>query len=626
MQRVAALYLPQWPIERLRRAERRAQPEPGLPADLTPLRTAAAKEQENACSVPRGGGWRPGARWAREEQARQIAALPAHQRPSMRQLGRCDEAAGNPFRPMQSDEVGKQIPAGKPDRPVRVPQPAPPPSGEGALVTAVREGNRMVVAAACEKARALGIAPGMAVAQARAQTPGLDIRPGDPQGDGEALRRLALALARRWCPVVMRDGADGLLLDITGTAHLFGGEKAMARRILRHLARRGYAARIAIADTAGAAHALARYTQGGACPPGRQRQALAPLPAAALRIDAASVELLKRLGIETIGQLAAMPRAPLAKRFGLALPRRLDQALGDAPEPLDPLVPAEAIIVQRRFIEPIATAEGIAHWLGVMVPELAGMLTAEGMGALSLELVAERIDGVPQYLRIGLARPSRDPFHLLRLLARRIEAIEPGFGIDALVLRARRAVPLGPEPVAERLDSETAPDLAPLVDLLATRIGTRRLWRTRPVESDVPERSVAHAGVLDAPERAHVQARLDDVRQLDRRAALDPWTGEWPRPARLLARPEAIDHVMAEMPDHAPRRFTWRGRSHRIVRADGPERILGEWWKREAERHSVRDYYRVEDDSGRRFWLFRRGDGMRIETGDLSWYIHGCFG
>ncbi|RYD95126.1 MAG: DNA polymerase Y family protein, partial [Sphingomonadales bacterium] len=168
MQRVAALFLPNWPIDRLRRAERRAGPPepPRTPASLEPLREAAAQEQEHACSVPRGGGWRPGARWAREEQARQIAALPAHQRPSIRQLGRCDEAAGNPFRPMQSDEVGKQIPAGKPDRPIKLPAAPPLVPARDALVTSVRDGNRQVVAAASPEARALGVVPGMAITQA----------------------------------------------------------------------------------------------------------------------------------------------------------------------------------------------------------------------------------------------------------------------------------------------------------------------------------------------------------------------------------------------------------------------------------------------------------------------------
>jgi protein ImuB len=227
---------------------------------------------------------------------------------------------------------------------------------------------------------------------------------------------------------------------------------------------------------------------------------------------------------------------------------------------------------------------------------------------------------------LGLARPSRDPAHLLRLLVRRIEQVEPGFGIDAMTLHVRRADVLGAEPVTERLDEEAAPDLAPLIDTLATRIGLSAMWRSRPVESDVPERSVARTGVLDPPDRARPRGKADDVRKLDRNPALHPWHPEWPKPTRLLRRPERLDHVMAELPDHAPRRFTWRGTPHSVVRADGPERVHGEWWKRSSETHSVRDYFRVEDEAGCRYWLFRKGDGERAATGDLSWYLHGVFG
>ncbi|MDR6852756.1 protein ImuB [Sphingomonas sp. BE123] len=670
MKRVAALYLPDWPIERLWQAERTGPPLPpettpgiALDATLGMLSDAAAAEQEQACSVPRGGGWRPGARWAREERARQIAALPAHQQPTRRELGRRDEAAGNPFRPMQSDEVRSQVPAGEPPAKILpgtgrgtktrsglvegapgrrsasgwAPSTTgfaggpPPRSGEELipLVTSIRTGNRVLVAAACPAARALGIVPGMAVTQARALMSGLDIRPADPAGDLAALHSLALLAARRWAPSVAVEGADTLLIDLTGVAHLHGGEARMARRIVRLLARRGYRARIAIADTPGAAWALAHFAVRDAvliCAPGQQADALAPLPIPALRVDPAAVELLRRLGVERIGPLAAMPRAPLARRFGGALVTRLEQALGTLPEPLDPVVPREAIAVQRRFAEPVATAEGIAHWIGALVPELCVALEAAGLGARAVELVADRVDGVPQRIRIGLARASRDALHLTRLIARRIEDVEPGYGIDAIALHVRRAEPLAARPFDERLDEEAKPDLAPLADTLATRIGPRRIWRSRPVESDVPERSVGRDAILDPPDRGAMRMKPDDVRQLQSSAPPDPWRPDWPRPARLLARPERLDHVLAELPDQPPRRFTWRGRTVRVVRADGPERIAGEWWRRSAETHAVRDYFRVEDEGGHRYWLFRRGDGERAVTGDLSWYLHGLFG
>ncbi|MFZ5748831.1 MAG: Y-family DNA polymerase [Pseudomonadota bacterium] len=608
MKRVAALYLPEWPLDRLRQAGPIATPPDPAPLDAAALEAAAAAERRPGCSVPREAQFRPGARWARTAPGDE----PAHRRPKRHEIGRRSEAAD---------------PAYRRDRRNPVPSALPAPSG-GGLVTALRTGNRIDVAAADAAARALGIAPGMALTTARAIAPGLDIRPADPDGDADALRRLTIRAARRWSPVVAIAQDDTLLLDLTGVAHLFGGEEAMARRIVRLLARLGFAARIAIADTAGAAWALAHggHDRVFLCPPGGHGAALARLPIDLLRIEPRAVELLRRLGVDRIGTLATMPRAPLVRRFGAGLVTRLDQALGLAPEPLDPVIPPEAIAVGQRFVEPIATAEGIALWFARLVPPLVQALAQAGLGARLVELVAERVDGDAQRIRVGMARASRDPVHLIRLLGRRIESIEPGFGIDALSLHVRRAERLSPMPMIERLDEDAAPDLAPLVDTLATRIGSARLWRHCPRESDVPERSVAPAPVLDPPGRDAPALRGDDVRRLDRHAPLPPWHARWPRPARLLRRPERIDNVLALLPDQPPRRFTWRGTTHQVVCADGPERVHGEWWRRAEETHSVRDYFRVEDEQGRRYWLFRRGDGERPVTGDLSWYLHGVFG
>lgn len=620
-----------------------------------------AEEHAKGCSVPRGGGWRPGARWAREERQRHIDALPEHQRPPVRDLGRCDVAAEHVFKRIKADDGGptqllpgtgrgimrsmvegalpQRTARGAPPPPLAGASGPPPRSGEefAPLVTALRTGNRQLVAAASPAAQALGITPGMALAQARAQVAGLDIRPADPEGDRADLDRLAIALARRWTPTVAVEGEDTLFLDLTGVTHLHGGEARMAHRLVRMLARLGVTAQIAVADTPGAAWALTHVPAD--CnfraweersvllsPPGEHPALLAQLPTEALRLDPAQIELLHRLGVNQIGQLLAMPRAPLVRRLGASIVLRLDQALGHIAEPLHPVVPPEPIAVAQRFAEPIASPEAIAHWLGELVPCLAVELAQAGLGARRVELVADRIDGVPQRIAIGLARPNRDPAHLLRLLLRRIEEVEPGYGIDAMTLHLRRGERLGPELMTERLDEETAPDIASLVDTLATRIGERRMWRTRPVESDVPERSATRAPVLDPAERTAAALKAQDVRRLDRHAPVHPWHPGWPKPARLLRRPERLDHVMAELPDQPPRRFTWRGQSHKVIRADGPERIFGEWWKRDAERHAVRDYFHVEDDSGRRYWLFRSGDGERPITGDLSWYLHGVFG
>ncbi|MFV0625383.1 DUF6504 family protein [Sphingomonas sp. ac-8] len=584
--------------------------------------------------MPREGGWRPGARWARADRAavaEAIAGMPAHQRPPVRELGRRSEPAEHPFKRLPLPPGAPNRESGRtPDLPVRSALPV----HSEPRVTSHRVGSQVLIAAACPAAKALGIRQGMALTQARAQVPGLVAMPADAVGDRVALEQLALFAARRWSPLVMVAGEDMLFVDMTGVAHLFGGEARMARRMVRLLANRGYAAQVAIADTAGAAWALAREphtmppraTGVRLCPPAMHRDAIAPLPVAALRIDARAIELMQRLGIYRIGDLLAMPRAPLVRRFGAELALRLDQAVGDAPEPFDPVIPHDPIAVGQRFAEPIATAEAIVHWLERLVPHLTGALEAAGKGARLVELVAERIDGVPQRIRIGLARPSRDPAHLLRLIARRIETIAPGYGIDALVLHVRRAEPLAATPVDARLDAEAVPDLAPLIDAIANRIGGGRLWRAHGVESDVPERSVSCAEPLADPGETASILREDDVRRLDQSRACLPWHPRWPRPVRMLRRPERLDHVIAELPDKPPARFTWRGTRYQVACGDGPERIHGEWWRNGCEAEAVRDYFRVEADNGQRFWLFRRGDGERGVTGDLSWFLQGVFG
>ena len=606
-----------------------------------------AAEHAKGCSVPRGGGWRPGARWSREDRQRHIDALPEHQRPSMRDLGRCDVAADHAFKNILPELArgggprAQRVVEGPPAQAGGMGQPfqGSPDDDPTPLVTGLHDGRRMIVAAASAAAKARGVTVGMPLAQARAQVAGIDIRRADPEGDRADLEQLAFALARRWTPTVAMEGDDTLFLDLTGVAHLHGGEAVMARRLVRMLDRFGVAARIAVADTPGAAWALAHAPEtmlfGSKtaaksavlhCPPGEHAAFLAELPPECLRLAPTQLELLQRFGVDKIVAIQALPRAPLVRRFGASIVLRLDQALGHIAEPLRPVTPPTPIAVTQRFAEPIASPEAIAHWLGELVPHLAAELAQAGLGARRIELVADRIDGVPQRIAIGLSRPNRDPAHLLRLLLRRIEEVEPGYGIDAMTLHLRRGERLGPQPVTERLDVETTPDLAALVDTLATRIGERRMWRTHPIESDVPERSAARAPVLDLPERATTALKAQDVRRLDRNATLHPWHPGWPKPARLLRRPERLDHVMAALPDQPPKRFTWRGHAHKVIRADGPERIFGEWWKRDAERDAVRDYFHVEDDTGHRYWLFRSGDGERPVTGDLSWYLHGVFG
>ena len=408
---------------------------------------------------------------------------------------------------------------------------------------------------------------------------------------------------RRWTPQAAVSGADGLWLDLSGVAHLFGGEQAMCRRILRFCARAGFTARIAVAGTTGAAHALARFSAQpiALCANGAEADTIAPLPPAALRLDAAALSAARRFGIASVGELLAMPRGPLARRFGAAALVRIDQATGRASEPLDPIVPHDPPSATLRLLEPIGTAEAIGQVIRDLAIIIAQQLGELGLGARRLLLACERVGDDEQRLTIGMAGATRDPVHIANLLAMRVETIDPGFGIEAMRLVATRSEPLAPR----QIGSEEDGDLPPLVDRIAGRIGAEHVFRMSALESDVPERSVARVGPLDTPAE---------------------WPRHWPRPVRMLGRPEPVDKVLAELPDQPPLRFSWRGRTYRVRKADGPERIFGEWWRRSGEADAVRDYFQVEDEGGARFWLFRRGDGLDPKTGDLSWWMHGLFG
>lgn len=466
-------------------------------------------------------------------------------------------------------------------------------------------GSRRLVTAACDGAMALGLRPGMPVAKAQAMVPDLRVQPADPAADLAALERLALWLMQRFAPIVAVDPPDGVVIDATGTDHLHGGEAAMLDAILGRLTLSGVTARLAMADSWGAAHALARHGDSPAIvPPGGAAAALAPLPLQALRLPDAALSGLRDLGVASIGELAAMPRAPLTRRFGPQVIRRLDQALGAAAEPIDPLRPADLVTARRVFAEPIAAAETIARQIDRLTRDLCRQLEARSLGARRLDLICWRVDSHAQPVRVGLAAPQRDPARLTRLLSDRIATIDPGFGIEIMSLTATLAEPLMPRQVGGLLEP-AAPDIAGLVDSLTNRVGARGVFRLAPVASDVPERSVARVAPLSAVTAS--------------------WPDHWPRPARLLPRPEPIT-TLALLPDQPPHWIVWRGTRHRVRNADGPERIFGEWWKRDAEMRAVRDYFRIEDQHGRRLWIFRQGDGEDTTTGSHRWFLHGVFG
>ena len=452
-----------------------------------------------------------------------------------------------------------------------------------------------------------GLYPGMPVAQAQALVPDLTVMEARVEEDAAALRRLA-GWCLRYAPLAAASPPDGVWIDVTGSTHLHGGETRLLRDLVSRLLARGFSARAAVADTPGAAHAMARFGAEDVTvvPSGGQEAALAGLPLAALRLPDETLDGLRLMGIEQIGALAALPRAPLVRRFGALVTTRLDQAFGRMPEAIEPEFPPELIQARLTFVEPLLTAEAFATVIDRLTMAVCADMERSSGGARRLDLLFERVDGTTQAIRIGTARASREVRHLARLLKERIERVDPGLGVEAMRLIVPRTELLVPVQAAARLTAADVeePDIAPLIDRLANRLGPDRVYRVAPVDSDVPERSVRRVLAQDG-----VGGR---------------WPADLPRPVRLLDPPQPVE-AMALLPDHPPMAFTWRRVRHRVRRADGPERIAGEWWKRGGETRSVRDYFRVEDEEGHRYWLFRRGDGENGVSGDMRWFLHGLF-
>lgn len=462
----------------------------------------------------------------------------------------------------------------------------------------IGEVERCLTVIACDAAaEQLGISPGMALTDARAVAPGLSARPLDAAASLKDLRALA-AWCRRFTPWTAVDGDDGLWLDITGCDHLFGGEAAMRGDVLRRLRAAGYRARGAIADCPAAAWAMARCGDSAIVPPGSDLQrTLAPLSLAALRLPQEVIESLARLGLRTIGQLQALPRSDIARRFPKEVLNRLDQALGRQAEALLPLQVETAWRRQLVFADPIATREDIARATQALLQELCGELSEAGEGARRLELTFYRVDGVSQYLRIGTSRPNNKPELLFRLFDEHLERIAPGFGIDMAELLVLVKERLSPEQQTLQPDAMAkADDCGPLVDKLVNRLGPQRILGLQLKESHVPE-------FASRPTRRALQGG----RAVAARA----------RPLQLLSRPHPID-IMKNAASE-PAQFSWQHRSFQIGSLEGPERIEAEWWRANAP---ARDYYRASDRQGRRFWLYRQQD----RDGREAWFLHGLFG
>lgn len=469
------------------------------------------------------------------------------------------------------------------------------------LVTVSTIGARRIIASACHTARRLGLIDGMGVAQAQALVPDLHIMEADPEGEAKSLLELA-KWAIRFSPVVALDPPDGLWIDIAGVEHLFGGEEALLNTLIERLENNGIQARAAIADVPGAAWAVARYGKGGIIPPGRTADAVSPLSVQALRLSPPTIGAMHRLGIERIGQLAAMPRAPMVRRFGRDASLRLDQAFGHAAEPISPIIPDEATVATRIFADPIARLEDLKLVVRQLSEEICRTLVNKGHGVRRLDLVFRRVDEKGAALRAGTAKATRDHAHLAKLFDDRLETIDPGFGIEEAVLIASRTEPLdATQIVARGLDeTEEEADISRLVDRLTARVGVDRVYRLAPVETLVPERMAAKVPPLSPPARS-------------------AWPDSLPRPTRLLDPPEPII-TTALLPDYPPAAFIWRRVRYKVIKADGPERITSEWWLGNQPK-TIRDFYRLETDKGARFWVFR--DAPLTEGG--CWWMHGFF-
>jgi protein ImuB len=478
---------------------------------------------------------------------------------------------------------------------------AKPPDAPFALVEKQRGSMRLT--AVDKAALALGITPGMALADARAQVPALVVFDADDRADAALLDWLAQA-CDRYTPMVATDPPHGLILDITGCTHFFAqGSAGLASDLAGRLARLGLSAHLSIAATPDAAAALARY--GG--------DDVGALPVTALRIDADIHRALSRAGLRSIGAVAKLPAAPLAARFGKDLPFLLARLLDETNIRMTPRrIPAE-IETEARFADPVTRTEDVLGSIARLVEEAAVMLSERGGGGRHFSVTLFRSDGHVARLSVETGQPTRDPNVLDRLLRERIDALadplDPGFGYDMIRLAVHIVQPLVPEQL--RLEGSKMADheLAALVDRLATRMGRNQIRRFAPVDTHIPEQAALE---FPAAETRHVE----------------PWpkseAGEPPlRPIHLFDPPHRII-VIAEVPDGPPRRFKWRRVVHEVARHEGPERIAAEWWTRRDNGGLTRDYYRVEDVRGRRYWLFRHGlYGM--ERAHPDWYLHGLF-
>jgi protein ImuB len=467
------------------------------------------------------------------------------------------------------------------------------------FVLASPERGRMVVQSVNALAMQKGIRTGMVLADCKAIFPELEMHNAKP-GQAEKLLHALAEWAVRYTPFAAIDSPDGLLLDTSGCTHLWGGEIAYLEHIKAKLNAYGYTVKIAMADTIGAAWAMARFGNESIVKPAQQRDALKHLPATALRLDPAILERLKKLGLERIGSFIDMPPTTLRRRFGPSLAFRIRQALGQEIEFATPVKPVEPYQERLCSMEPIATAVGITIALQQLLDTLCARLESEGLGLRHAVFTAYRVDGALQQIEIGTGHASRNVAHLFKLFEHKIATFQPDLGFELFVIEAPKVEAVTNEQAAIwNVLGDSDRKVAEFLDRVSVRIGPNVISRYLPAEHYLPERAIRKAQPLW--EKAQTQ-----------------WQQDWPRPIHLLLSPEPIE-VTAVVPDYPPILFLYKGKRHAVAKSDGPERIEQEWWLSDG---LYRDYYCVEDENGARYWLFRSGP---YNAGQPKWFIHGFF-
>ncbi len=470
-----------------------------------------------------------------------------------------------------------------------------------AFVLKATVGNRVIITAANESARAQGIRNNMVLADAKALYPSLHVMDDKPTLTSQLADRIA-----EWCirftPVAAADYPAGIILDASGCTHLWGSEEAYLKDIIYRLSQRGYTVRVSMADTIGCARAMARYGMETIVEQGGHVKALLPLPVTALRLNEETITVLQKLGLRQIKDVISISRTALRRRFGTELLQRLRQAIGEEEEPIISVYPIEPYQERLPCIELIKNRYGIETAMQYLLTNLCFRLCKTGKGLRKAFFRAYRVDGGTSGIEISTNQPSQNREHLFQLFSIKLSTIEPKEGIELFLLEATvvEEVVIKQEGLWQLQGGVLDSKVLDLMDRFATRFGQDAIQRFLPTEHYWPERSFKRTANLN--EEPTTEWKLDR-----------------PRPLQLLSPPESIE-VAAPIPDYPPLNFRYEGSLHIVKKADGPERIEQEWWLQDGEH---RDYYAVEDEEGGRYWLFR--SGHYNETTKPKWFLHGYF-